>query len=522
MDLTPQLLQLPDVLSGHHCMTPQELCSNDDLATSVTVDPVLGFRTHKMSLNYRPPGLEERRKLRKILKTYMREQNLLTAMTEVLHTSSVCSFLAERDLRRQLSFRDHLLRFLQIFDAKAGFTIQRCTRYKAERRHGAMLVVTKPWRKGEIIESLVGVIGDLSAEEEIELLKKDVNDFSVMYSTRKKRAQLWLGPGAYINHDCRPNCTFVPNGPTAVIQVLRDIATGEEITCFYGENFFGDNNERCECYTCERRNEGAFKKAKRTRRRNGNASGERQRYVLRETEWRRERVASVDNDTRKPFRWSPFNSLKRPAGGAVTDTAKRRSLQLCVKGGSRKRQQRRTIAGNSQNGREATARASTPRQSKKVTGSRRKTRPTLNDVEIMDELDAGNACNNCEQSPRAEEERSCSPHSPYSLTGIDVPTSSISDCDDVMEGNNDETPPAFDPQLPSYVDEQDDSYSRSSDATDPYELGCPRPRPSNVLSVQPVYRYRRLDAFHSLSFEMDSPQRLSLCCNVAPDMLDHL
>lgn len=76
-----------------------------------------------------------------------------------------------------------------------------------------------------------------------------------------------------------------------------------------------------------RRNEGAFKKAKRTRRRNGNAGSERQRYVLRETEWRRERVASVDNDTRKPFRWSPFNSLKRPAGGGVIDAGKRRSLQ---------------------------------------------------------------------------------------------------------------------------------------------------------------------------------------------------
>jgi len=86
-----------------------------------------------------------------------------------------------------------------------------------------------------------------------------IRDYSVVKSQTTGETKLWLGPAAFLNHDCEANTDIYALGRTsAIVKANKKIKRGEEITVYYGPHYFGTNNKDCMCHSCEFKGIGHF------------------------------------------------------------------------------------------------------------------------------------------------------------------------------------------------------------------------------------------------------------------------
>ncbi|KAJ3084149.1 hypothetical protein HDU99_003034 [Rhizoclosmatium hyalinum] len=275
-----------------------DLSDYDDLMSDFLLDAVfLGFQTHKMNARYSVlsscshidsmptqtadahrnalasidwPRVDRKLMLENVL-ALIRKQVLLNRSTDAAADglldklldeaedspyAAFTGFLKTRSDDQIDDFKEHIKRYFSMYLPSAGFEIARTTRYKDSGKVEACIVATKKWRPGDEIRHCTGYIAELTEQDEDHLANRD---FSVMYSTRKGCMCLFLGPARFVNHDCQPNCKFIPTGSNSIcFKVLRDIEVGQEITTFYGGDYFGEGNRECLCATCEDNGTGGF------------------------------------------------------------------------------------------------------------------------------------------------------------------------------------------------------------------------------------------------------------------------
>ncbi|XP_072161262.1 histone-lysine N-methyltransferase KMT5B-like isoform X1 [Bemisia tabaci] len=246
-------------------MSSIELAKMNDLSSALIVDPYLGFKTHKIYDSY-PPSLSNAEvfKLQEIVLEYLQDQSLEEAYKKFRIFCTDYTDLNEQLLRKQMASH------LQTLDEDVGAGIRPCKRYSKDEQNGVQIIATRKWKKHEVIPSLFGHVAQITNEEENTLRVANKN-FSVMESTRNNAKYLLLGSISFVNSSCDANCeTDILNElirqytgasaekTTVGIRTKRTLAKDEEITVFYGEDYFGDENKECECPACERSGKGAF------------------------------------------------------------------------------------------------------------------------------------------------------------------------------------------------------------------------------------------------------------------------
>ena len=242
----------------------ERLSKHDDIATSLIVDRLMGFKRLKLSSLELPPFQpQDEDTIKKILESVKSTRDLAMAVAELLNCdwAKAAVNLEMMDKKEKMELESHLTMYLHGLTDVREFAIEKTVRYNMEGNEGGKIVAKTEVKRGKKIETLLGKTAKINEEQEKSLRKCGVDTSCIIEGS--KSLLVVNGAVAFLNHDCEPNSKFVPLPYGWIcVEALRKIKPGEEITIHYAAGYFGRNQKTCQCPTCQSRGTGSYRKRK--------------------------------------------------------------------------------------------------------------------------------------------------------------------------------------------------------------------------------------------------------------------
>ncbi|KAJ6263185.1 Histone-lysine N-methyltransferase [Drechslerella dactyloides] len=254
---------MPPKPRKHYALSLRLLSNFDDILTDVLVDKLFYWTNiRKVHPRYQSNRTIKDKQVGDIIRTHVCVgRNVQAATDRLLEIDGIKRFCQKLRPEEKSDFIKHVKRYIEIYHPDTAYEVSTTNRYTVTSLE-ASVVARAPIVKGEVIKNLSGVMVTMTKEEEAEFNEASNRDFSIIHSSRKAGAQIFLGPARFVNHDCSPNCRFVSaSKSTVTFAALRHIEPGEELTVYYSDDYFGPDNVECLCQSCEREMKGGWAKS---------------------------------------------------------------------------------------------------------------------------------------------------------------------------------------------------------------------------------------------------------------------
>ncbi|TIB01362.1 hypothetical protein E3P96_02395 [Wallemia ichthyophaga] len=178
----------------------------------------------------------------------------------LLELTSIKDYLRRKRILFKSLFKDHLHVYTLLFHPSTPFEVCFNRRLSSlTHKEEYSLIATKNITSNTPVKNCLATLTKITPKQD-QILTDSNNDWSVLTSL-SSGTRIFLGPARFANHDCNNNCQLQRTKDHINLVTIRCIRKGDEILLNYGPHYFGENNEKCFCRSCEAGCKGAFRHA---------------------------------------------------------------------------------------------------------------------------------------------------------------------------------------------------------------------------------------------------------------------